>query len=226
MFELYDQYYSGAKREIFESDLADKSQVLLLKNDRDALRGFSTIKVYEVSDGERMARVIYSGDTIIDRDYWGTQALPFRWIENAGRIKAANPEMPLYWLLITKGHRTYRYLPAFARTFYPTWRADTPCAMQRLMEATGHLVFGNRYDAASGIVRHEPEGVALRRDFAGLDGRNRANREVGFFLERNPGHAEGDELLCMCELSEANLRPMARTQFLRGYDEEQLAKTA
>ena len=222
MFDLYERYYSGARRPAFERDLADKSQVLLLRNAAGAVSGFSTVKSWVASVGTMRLRVIYSGDTVIDRTHWGTQALPFRWLENAGAIKAMDPRTPLYWLLITKGHRTYRYMSAFARTFYPTWRAETPPQMQLLMETVGHQTFGDRFDRAAGIVRHDQDGAALRGEHAGLDGRQAANREIAFFTQRNPGHGDGDELLCMCELSEDNLRPMARKQFLRGHDNAEL----
>ncbi|MFZ2100547.1 MAG: hypothetical protein WAU86_08285 [Oricola sp.] len=226
MFALYDRYYSGAARLAFERDLAEKSQVVLLRNGEGALCGFSTVRTWTLDGGEESVRIVYSGDTVIDRAYWGTQALSFHWIENAGAIKASVPETPLYWLLITKGHRTYRYMSAFARDFYPTWRRETPAAMKRLMDTAGRTAFGDRYDQSAGIVRHEPGGAALRGDYAGLDPHRLANREVAFFLECNPGYAAGDELLCICELSETNLRPMARTQFLRGYDGTKLATAA
>ena len=36
------------------------------------------------------------------------------------------PEQPLYWFLIVKGHRTYRYLSAFSVDFHPHWRTPMP----------------------------------------------------------------------------------------------------
>ena len=52
------------------------------------------------------------------------QALAFDWISRMGAIKRAHPERPLYWLLLVKGHRTFRYLPLFAKSFFPHWSID------------------------------------------------------------------------------------------------------
>jgi hypothetical protein len=41
------------------------------------------------------------------------------------------------------------------------------------------------------------------------------NPHVRFFLERNPGHASGDELVCLTELSDANLTA-AGVRMVRG----------
>ncbi|MCG6859203.1 MAG: hypothetical protein LJE67_14180 [Salaquimonas sp.] len=226
MFALYDTYYSGADHRVFERDLAKKTQVLLLINSVGEISGFSTIAVWTASHHDQDVRVIYSGDTIIDRAYWGSQALAFNWIEHAGAVKGVEPDLPLYWLLTTKGHRTYRYMSAFARSYFPTWREETPLEMRTLMDAIGQQVFGERYDRATGIVRHDVHGAALRKDHAGLDQPHMNNPEVMFFVERNPGHDLGDELLCMCELSEDNLRPMARKQFLKGFEREQMEPAA
>jgi hypothetical protein len=47
------------------------------------------------------------------------------------------------------------------------------------------------------------------RWFAGLGGLAVLAVYVAFFLSRNPGHAAGDELVCLTELSPANLTPRA-----------------
>lgn len=226
MFRLYAGYYQPANAEIFQRDLADKTHAVLLRDERGFVRGFSTIKLWEAEPPGGRVTFMYSGDTIIARAFWGSQALPFQWIEFAGRLKAANPTTPLYWLLISKGHRTYRLLSAFARRYYPTWRGDTPGQAVALMHFAGREMFGSRFDAQAGIVRHDGEAAALKADYAVIEPTQRLHPEIAHFLHLNPGHAQGDELLCLCELSAENLQPMARVQFLRGYDRSQLGSAA
>ena len=52
-----------------------------------------------------------------------------------GQIKREAPDMPLYWFLLVKGHRTFKYLPVFGRSFFPHWAQDRgdlqPLAEQR-----------------------------------------------------------------------------------------------
>lgn len=226
MFDLYAAYYQPAHAEVFAHDLAAKTHVIMLRDAGGTLRGFSTIKVWPTQTPLGPATFMFSGDTIIERAFWGSQALPFRWIEFAGTVKAANPATPLYWLLISKGHRTYRLLPAFARRYYPTWREETPERMRTLMEFAGRRMFGERYDAASGVVQHELGGAALKAEVAVVESAQQAHPEIAHFMQRNPGHATGDELLCLCELSADNLQPMARAQFLKGYDSATLGTAA
>jgi hypothetical protein len=39
---------------------------------------------------------------------------------------------------------------------------------------------------------------------------------VRFFLEKNPGYARGDELVCVAEISPGNMRGLARRMLLDG----------
>lgn len=217
MFRLYRDYYAPADRRAFSADLAAKTHVILLFDAGSRLRGFSTIRRWRADTPLGPRAFMYSGDTVIAQAFWGSQTLPLRWIELAGELKAADPATPLHWLLISKGHRTYRLMPAFARRSFPSRSEPTPPAMAALMTYMGAALFGPRFDAAAGVVRREPGGAALKPAFAGLDAARRRHPEIRHFLALNPGHGEGDELLCLCDLSMENLRPMAQTRFARGY---------
>jgi hypothetical protein len=80
---------------------------------------------------------------------------------------------------------------------------------QRLLDALAGERFGERYDAASGIVRFQRPQV-LRPHLAGVALERMNDPHVAFFLRRNPGHARGDELACLCELDETNLTRAGR----------------
>ena len=152
MFELYDQYYDATSRPLFEADLRNKDYVVTLREPSGALAGFSTLAVLTAEIGGQALRAIYSGDTIIDHAHWGTQALAFTWIRLAGTIKAQAPELPLYWFLIVKGHRTYRYLSAFSVDFHPHWQWPTPETARGIMDGLAQARFGDAYDATRGVV--------------------------------------------------------------------------
>ena len=40
---------------------------------------------------------------------------------------------------------------------------------------------------------------------------------VRFFLERNPGYAAGDELVCLTEVGEGNMKGLAKRLYREGY---------
>jgi hypothetical protein len=117
------------------------------------------------------------------------------------------PRGRYYWLLLTSGFRTYRFLPVFWREFFPSRDRPTPGAMQELIDQLARERFGDAYDPARGIVRF-PRPQRLRPALAALPAGRVADPHVAFFLTRNPGH--GDELVCVTELTEANLTAAGR----------------
>ena len=216
MFRLYHRYYEATSKERFLADLASKDEVLVLFDETDTLRGFSTLKRIECEWNERRCRVIFSGDTVVHHRFWGEQSLAFAWIRSAGAIKAEQPDDPLYWLLIVKGHRTYRYLQAFSLSYYPHWQKDTPALIQRLMDQLGTRLFGRDYKADRGVVCFPQSHGQLRPEWAEPPDEVMKRPEVQYFLKRNPGFRQGDELLCLTELDPDNLRPLARRLFEAG----------
>lgn len=211
MLDLLSRHFEGVTREQFEHDLHEKNVVLLLRNrDSGGLTGFSTMLASELRsfDGSPVS-VICSGDTIVDPSGWNSSALPREWIAAVKRIRASYPNGPYYWLLITSGFRTYRLLSTFWRSFYPRFDAPTPLQQQRLLDHLAGLRFGSAYDAATGIVRF-PRPQVLRPHLAGVPPQRRDDPHVAFFARRNPGHDKGDELACLCELTDSNLTRAGR----------------
>jgi len=225
MFALYDRYYSGAKPDTFCDDLEQKSQVLLFFTETECLVGFSTIEIWKTTQDGRDINVLYSGDTILDYAHWGSQVVVSSWLKVAGALKSELGDTPLYWLLITKGHRTYRYLTVFTNEFYPSRKQATPKDMHAFMTDLGRKKFGDKFDPKSGIVRNGKSAVALKKAYEGREDIGKSNADAAFFMTRNPGYNSGDELLCLCELTASNLRPMARKWFLGGGNAAKLEAT-
>jgi hypothetical protein len=205
MLELMQEHFVGVTAEQFDRDLAEKDWVILLEDEQRRLRGFSTLLVYRTSFGGAPVRVLYSGDTIVGREAWGSNALARAWLA-AARQWLAESEAPLYWLLITSGFRTYRFLPVFWREFWPRFEASRPPA---LLAFLARERFGGRFDPATGLVRlAEPQ--VLRNGLAVIPPGRLADPHVAFFARANPGHAAGDELACLCPIGRANQSAIGR----------------
>jgi hypothetical protein len=213
MAALYLSHYDCASKQQFHRDLDGKTSALLVTHEGD-LVGFSTIQVYERAWLGRPIRVVYSGDTVVHRDHWGQQALALTWISHAGELKHQDPDRPLYWFLIVKGHRTYRYLPVFANSFHPHW-AEDPADLKPLADWLATEKFGAEYNQRTGVVEFAVSQGQLKPDIAMPKEGELRHEAVRFFLERNPGFARGHELVCLCELCEENLKPIARRAFTR-----------
>jgi hypothetical protein len=210
MYALFAGYYADTTEAAFRADLAEKTHAIVLHAGA-ALAGFSTLTLIEAGE----YRTIFSGDTIIDRDHWGEQGLALAFCHFAGTLKAQQPETPLYWFLISKGYRTYRYLHLFSKRYWPGYRDDAP-EWKPVLDAVASAKFGAHYNAATGVIRFPQSRGHLRANWASVRENLRSRPEVQFFLERNPHYAAGEELACITLLEPANLRSVALRAFMAG----------
>ena len=214
MQRLYLAHYDGGTADQVRADLQDKNEAILVFC-RDEMVGFTTLKVYEHAWEGLNIRIVYSGDTIMDRAHWGQQTLAFAWIAKMGALKQEKPDLPMYWFLIVKGHRTYKYLPVFGKSFYPHWEIDRS-DLKPLADDLAMKRFGSDYNPASGIVEFAHSKGHLKADIALPSDEEKSKDSVRFFLERNPKYIQGHELVCLCEISEQNMKPLTKRIFLKG----------
>jgi len=209
MQRLMADYFENVSPAHFRADLEEKERVILLRDKSGRIRGFSTMTRFTVPfDGEDVVG-IFSGDTIIDRACWGTPLLPQLWAQLAFRWSDAVPHDRVYWLLLSAGYKTYRFLPVFFETFYPRHDVATPPDQQRLLDTLASARYPETYDSANGVVRLD-HPTPLRSGVAPPTERRRQNPHVAFFLETNPGYPEGDELVCLTQVQRSNLTRAGR----------------
>jgi hypothetical protein len=211
MATLYLSYYDASSPELFFSDLAKKTEVLLVSR-QGRLVGFTTLETFPWQRGDESIKIVYSGDTIVDPAHWGQQALAFAWIRRVGQIKYEQPELPMYWLLIVKGHRTFKYLPIFGKTFYPHWK-DRNEELKELADELAREKFGHHYNPESGVVEFTRSRGQLKPTIAEPSATELRKECVRFFLAKNPHFRIGHELVCMCALEEGNMKPLTRRLF-------------
>jgi hypothetical protein len=208
MFALLDAHFDGVTPGTFARDLGAKSRAVLIERD-GRLVGFSTINLFEASVDGELLTVVCSGDTIVSPEAWGSIAFPRAWIDAVYALRRDHPRGRFVWLLLTSGFRTYRFLPVFWRTFYPRFDAETPPQWQRWRDELAAAVYGKNFDPATGIVRFE-NPQRLRAGLAGVPAGRSDDPHIAFFLRQNPGHAGGDELVCVADLSPECLTPAGR----------------
>jgi hypothetical protein len=210
MFNVFCENFNGATLETFTRDLANKNWVILLReNASQTLQGFSTLALYENQFNGQPISVVYSGDTIIRRAYWGTPELPTAWIHTVLEKSASMPQ-PLYWLLISSGYKTYRFLTVFYKEFYPRHDAPTPPEHQALMDHLARERFGADYLPTQGVVRFSDGATPLREGVAEVTDERLHDPHVAFYIKANPGHIHGDELVCLTRVHPDNFTPAGR----------------
>ena len=209
MFSLMDAYYDNMDRSVFEADLDQKQWVILLTDPFHVVCGFSTQTIVDGVVEGKPIRALFSGDTIIDRKHRAQNPLAHLWGQLSCSLIDANPSIPFYWFLISKGYKTYRFLPVFFHEFYPRHDAPTPAWASRVIDVLGEQCFSPSYDSAAGIVRANHFSCRLRTKVAGISDRRLQDPHVQFFADKNPGHARGDELCCIAPLTRDNFTTAA-----------------
>ncbi|MDY6806497.1 MAG: hypothetical protein SXA11_22190 [Cyanobacteriota bacterium] len=212
MYSLLSNHFEGVTSEVFEADLQQKNWVVLMEKN-GILKGFSTLLFYRSEFAGEVISVVYSGDTIVDPSAWSSSTLSKAWIAAVKKLRRDagldRPGGKLYWLLISSGYRTYRFLPTFWREFYPRFDRQTPETTKALMEFLGGDRFGECYNKETGIVRFD-RPQSLRGQLKGIPPERLKDPHVSFFNAKNQGHLVGDELLCLAEIAEENLTPAGR----------------
>ncbi|OUS32535.1 hypothetical protein A9Q99_00220 [Gammaproteobacteria bacterium 45_16_T64] len=203
MYELMVRYYENTQWERFNKDLDEKQHVILLLAGADEqIKGFSTLMQTETEINGRKSLAIFSGDTVVDEAYWGQRVLGKKFLSYLLMQRVKNPLAPLYWLLISKGYKTYLLMANNFSEHYPRFESKTPTNQQKLMDAFAGKLFGDSYCAETGCCKFPKSLGQLREGVAHLEKEEVAgNDRIQFFYDNNPGWAQGDELVCIARMS-------------------------
>lgn len=208
MFELMHQFYFVEKTSFFE-DLSNKNIVVLLKDSKGSLRGFTSVALFDLSVAGQVLKILFSGDTIIHPDFWGSLELPRVWGRFMFETLQDCGETPLYWFLISSGYKTYRFLPAYFNEFFPRFDSEIPLLIKQIMDTAADKLFASAYDADRGIIKLK-NPTPLRAGISDPTTERQANQHIAFFLDKNPGYQNGDELVCLTRLTLANFKPFVK----------------
>jgi hypothetical protein len=203
MFQLMRGYYEGVSREQFLADLAKKSQVILLLDARDGqIQGFSTLLCLQVTCGDKTLRGIFSGDTVVEKSYWGQRVLGKAFLRFLFKEKLRRPFAPLYWLLISKGYKTYLMMANNFSEYYPRFDAPTAPGKRAIMDAFYSTLYREAYDAESGVIKPAVGAYKLKTGVAPISGTLiKTNPKVAFFQQANPDWQQGVELACLARMT-------------------------
>ena len=210
MFMLLESHFHNVTWKGFSKDLAKKDFVFVLTcKETSELIGFSTQQILKSSKGEV---VVFSGDTIIDPSAWGSLEFVKTWGLWMLSLSEALGNTPLYWLLISKGPRTYRYLPTFFEDFAPSVSRTYSERESSLILDVGIKLFGeNLIKNTYGYfhVKHNKESQFLKKHL--LDEKTDVVHPSGvFFSNANPMYRSGSELVCLLRYSEDTMKPFCK----------------
>jgi hypothetical protein len=202
MYNLFNEYYDNHSLQTFEHDLFEKNHVILLRDKKDkSLQGFSTLLRVPLKKSGKNVLGVYSGDTVIRKEYWGSGALGIEFLKYLWKLKMKRPGTAVYWFLISKGYKTYLLMAKNFAHHYPRYDEVTPPEYKALMNDFYSQKFGEHYHPESGIISYEGKSCALKEHVADITPDLLSNPKVAFFQKQNPKWADGHELTCIAKMT-------------------------
>lgn len=198
MWAIFTKYYDSVSEDAFKADLNEKNYAILLVDQADGLiKGFSTAQVIQYQEGAKKAQVIYSGDTILEKEYWGSKVLHNTFLSLVLKLKLQKPFTPLYWFLISKGYKTFLLLAKNIKNHWPNMDGETPIYEKSLLQDLCHKKFAHSWKPELGVLKFERCPGKLKGEIAPITTKDLREPLIQFFVDKNPGHASGDELCCL-----------------------------
>jgi hypothetical protein len=202
MFEVFEQYYDSVTFQQFLADLSQKDDVILLVDAKGVIQGFSTMKNLDVVVQGKRVQGLFSGDTVVAREYWGQRVLGRAFLKYLFIQKAKKPFSPYYWFLISKGYKTYLLMANNFADHHP--RVEQPMSAwdKAVLDAFGAAMYPKEYDSATGLITFEESHGNVRHGVAAITPELRAKHpRIAFFEARNPAWATGTELACIARMT-------------------------
>jgi hypothetical protein len=210
---ILTQEFFDVERDYAETELRKRQRIALFHLN-DALLGMAAIDVIPARFRGRDITAICTAHVLIRENWRGRNLLQ----KLGWRIfldeRLRHPLRPIYWFFDAFGYKSYLLLPRNFATFWPRYDQPTPAAQAALMDALAQQAYGPAWRPARGIavrsgqkrMRHTAAPLVLAKD---------SDPHLEFFAQANPGHAEGDMLVCLCPLSWPNWLSLARNALRR-----------
>lgn len=213
IWTLTKEFYD-VEREYACAELRRRQRIALFRMN-GALLGMAAIDVLDHEFRGRRVVAIATSHVLIREAWRGrnlVQKLGFRTFL-AARLR--RPFVPIYWFFDSFSYKSYLLLPRNFRQWWPRFDERTPEPVAALLDELATRTYGPAWRPARGIVVRSGQKRMLA-SAAPLELSADSDPHLQFFAAANPGHAEGDMLLCLCPLTLRNWLSLARRALTRG----------
>jgi hypothetical protein len=208
LLNLHTQYYDNVVPDSFFEDLLNKDWIILITDLLGNPLGFTSIQLVWLEINQTNHFYLYSGDTIVKESIRNSPVLAGAFAHFMLALIRHYPENPIHWFLITKGYRTYRFLPVYFNEYYPVHDKPIPANYQGILDAIAIHKFGDEYNPATQLIHHREEKDHLKPIFAEIPEGKMKDADIRFFHEKNPFFYKGDELACITDIKHSNFKPL------------------
>lgn len=197
MFKVFCRYYENTSMDQFVSDLSKKNGAFIIRRKKDqVIVGFSTMGVYHMNVDGKKIRGIFSGDTILEKEYWGHRAMNAAFVKRVLWEAIKDPFTPQYWFLISKGYKTFLLLTRNFPDHYPHPEQDNP-HMKHIVEAYCDELFPGYLDREKMVLDFGDGYNCLKNNVTPITDDQRQEVDIAFFEQCNPEWERGCELPCV-----------------------------
>ena len=202
MHSVFVKYYHNAEYKTFVKDLNKKIGAILIKRvDDSSIVGFSTIGLIEKKIDGKKCLGLFSGDTVIEKEYWGLPHLQTAFLRFLLKTRIKNPTVNFYWFLITKGYKTYLLMANNWLHYYPRYDRKDDEKRKSIVKTFSDHFFEGFYDEKTGLLKFGDGYQRLKEDVAEITDEMKIKYpKIAFFEQVNPTWREGTELPCIGDL--------------------------
>lgn len=213
MFGLLSIEFLGMRREDFIRDLEEKDVVVLLRREScdGEIVGFSTLMLLDLPIANRKVKAVFSGDTTVLPEFRTSGGIGIEIGRYFMKALKAFSEHEIYYVLISKGWRTYKVLPFFFKTYAPKHDMPTSIHDKAVMDAFGSVKYPGDYDPDQGLIMFSKETQRLIPGSIDAVPPHDPDVHTMFYLQKNPTYLSGTELVCVGRVQVENFAaPLTR----------------
>ena len=203
IWQLTRLFYD-TERDYAEASLKMRPQIVLVRSRADrTLVGLISLEVLPFVCQGRSLAAIYTSHVLLREEYRGLNLIQRIGFGQFLKTRGRYPLRPIFWFFDTFSYKSYLLLPRNFLTYWPRFDSPTPSWEHTLIDALANRIYGASWIPSQGIVARSGR-KRLKADAAPLEPHLAAVQDLEFFARANPGHAEGDMLVCLCPLSALN----------------------
>lgn len=198
MYAIYAQYYDNTNFPLFLDDFSNKHGAILIFHPKtEQIVGFSTMAIHQFEFGHQRYTFLFSGDTVVKREFWGNRALQATFVKLVMRLRFQYPRDEFYWLLISKGYKTYLLMANNYYVYYPNVEGKHQ-QLAPVLEYYCKKFFPKYYNEMSHLLNFGEDYQPLKGEVAPITAKMRLdNPKIDYFAKMNPTWEQGTELPCI-----------------------------
>jgi len=202
MHKVFIQYYHNADLHNFVTDMGKKKDVIVLQDKFSGkIVGFSTWTELEIINNNEKSIGIFSGDTVVKKEYWGNKELQKTFVKQLLKTKIKNPKTSVFWLLISKGYKTYLLLTNNFPKHYPSHKKNN-IKLESIVDEYCEQLYPSAYNKENRLLNFGNDYQYLKDDVAEITtDMTDENPKIRHFTKLNPSWQQGTELPCVGEVS-------------------------